>query len=83
MERRAALKHMFGAASAGFLKNMKVRTKIFGGFATILVMLVAVSGIGYFNFVTVGHEVDELSEQVGAVTIISHMEAEFLKLRGR
>jgi len=59
-----------------------VRTKVLAGFASVLVILIAVSGLSYSNFVFVGHEIDILAEDVEAVALVSHIEAEFLKLKG-
>jgi methyl-accepting chemotaxis protein len=77
------------AGSSGFTNvfgrifgNFKVRTKILAGFASVLVILIGVSGLGYSNFVFVGHEIDILAEDIEKVALVSRIEAEFLKLKG-
>ena len=62
------------AGSSGFTNvfgrifgNFKVRTKILAGFASVLVILIGVSGLGYSNFVFVGHEIDILAEDIEKV----------------
>lgn len=67
--------------SGGLLGNMQVKTKIFAGFGTVLVVLAAVASFGYFGFVAVSHDVDHYTEMVEEAALISHIEADFLKLR--
>lgn len=69
------------AKSGGFISNLKVKTKVFAGFFVVLAVLIAVSAFGYFGFVTVSHDVDEYTEMVEEAALISHIEADFLKLR--
>ena len=54
---------------AKFFGSIKVRTKI-------------LAGLSYSNFVFVGHEIDILAEDIENVALISHIETEFLKLKG-
>ena len=56
-----------------FFGNIKIRTKILTGFAAVLAILIAVSGISYSSFVFIGHEVDLLAEDVEQVALISHI----------
>ena len=68
-------------SSAGFIANMKVKTKVFSGFAVVLAVLIGVSSFGYFGFVSVSKDVDHYSELVEEAALISKIEAEFLKMK--
>ena len=67
---------------AKFFGNIKVRSKVLAGFASVLAILIAVSGLGYSNFVFVGEEIDILAEDIENVALITRIEVEFLKLKG-
>ena len=67
--------------TGGFFLNLKVKTKIFSGFAVVLAVLIAVSAFGYNGFVSVSHDIDEYTEMVEEASLIARIEAQFLKLR--
>jgi len=67
--------------SGGLFANLKVKTKIYAGFAAVLLVLIVVSVFGYVGFVAVAHDVDQYNEKVEEGSLISHIEVEFLKLR--
>jgi len=67
--------------SDSFIANLKVKTKIFAGFISVLVVLIAVSAFGFIGFVSVSHDVEKYTEMAEEASLIGHIEAEFLKLR--
>lgn len=66
---------------SGFLSNVSIRAKILAGFGVVVLLLGVVAGFGYFGLQTVGHEVDELNEVVHEASLVTKIEAEFLKLK--
>ena len=65
---------------AGLIGKIKIKAKVMLGFAMLLVILAAVSGVGYVDFVKVGHEVDLYAESVEEASVASRIETEFLRL---
>ncbi len=65
---------------AGFINSIKVRTKILLGFASVLVILAVVAGVGYFNLVTIGHEVELYSHEVEEAEAAASVESHFFEL---
>ncbi len=63
------------------LKSIQLKTRIFMGFGVILLILALVSGIGYVEFVKVGHELDSYSETVDEASDVAKIEIEFLRLQ--
>ena len=53
-------------ASTGgnLLTNLRLKTKLFGGFGAMMAILVAVSAFGYFGFVAVSGDVDRYTKNV-------------------
>ncbi|MBT5265407.1 MAG: HAMP domain-containing protein [Rhodospirillaceae bacterium] len=67
--------------STGWVSNIKVKTKILVGFSAIMAIFLIVSGLGYFNLVTIGNDVDQYTESVEEASTAAHIEAEFLKFQ--
>lgn len=70
-----------GQSASGFIENLKVRTKVFVGFAVVLSVMLLVAGFGTYGFVLVSHDMDEYAEQVHEAALIARIETEFLKLQ--
>lgn len=66
---------------SAFMQGLGIKTKIFGGFAIVLAILVTVTAIGVVNFMRANTDVDLLSDSVEEAVVAAHVEAEFLKLR--
>ena len=73
---------MFADKTFSALRNLKIQTKLASGFAVVLAVLLAVGGMSYWQFATIGHEVDEYSHQVEVASIAAKVEVEFLRLNG-
>ncbi len=65
---------------SGFISSIKVRTKILLGFATVLVILAGVAGVGYFNLVTISHEMELLNHEVEEAEATVSVESHFFEL---
>ncbi|MEQ8391375.1 MAG: methyl-accepting chemotaxis protein [Thalassospira sp.] len=63
----------------GVLENLRVRTKILLGFASVLVVLISALAFAYFSFVRVSHDVDEYAIHVEEAGLIAKIEVEFLR----
>jgi len=68
-------------AHGGLTSNIPVKFKVLMGFGVILVIMAAMSGLGYFNFATVGHEVDLYAENVEEAALAEEIELTFLRTR--
>jgi len=66
--------------SAGFMRNRKVRVKVFMGFGAVLAVMLLVSGFGQYGFYTVSLDMDEYSERSQEASLIAFIEANFLRL---
>ncbi|MBT5194533.1 MAG: HAMP domain-containing protein, partial [Rhodospirillaceae bacterium] len=65
---------------AGFLNSIKVKTKVFMGFAAILVVLAAVAGMGYSSLVTINHEMELYSHEIEESEAAASVESHFFEL---
>ncbi|MEQ8287486.1 methyl-accepting chemotaxis protein [Thalassospira sp.] len=63
----------------GVLENLRVRTKILLGFASVLVVLISALAFAYYSFVRVSHDVDEYAIHVEEAGLIAKIEVEFLR----
>lgn len=70
-----------GTSVAGIYTNLKIRTKVMGGFMALMAVLIIVSGIGYFGFEATNREMDEYSNVVEEAALVGQIETEFLKLQ--
>jgi len=58
--------------------NIKIKVKIAMGFAVVLVILAIVSGLAYFNFVKVSHEMESYAQVVEGASGAAGIESKFL-----
>lgn len=65
-----------------FFNDLKIRSKIMGGMAVVLAILVLVAVNGYISFVAVGTDVEKFAEAVEEASVAAKIETNFLKLRG-
>lgn len=70
---------MAGASGGGFLGNLRVRTKILLGFATVLTVLISALAFAYYSFVQVAHDVDEYAIHVEEASLVAEIESRFLR----
>ncbi|MBT3904515.1 MAG: methyl-accepting chemotaxis protein [Rhodospirillaceae bacterium] len=61
--------------------DLPIKAKLFVGFGIVIAIMGVMSVLSYSNFVTVGHEVEELTKIADEAAEVAHIEAEFLKLR--
>ena len=64
---------------AGFLTNLRVRTKILLGFTVVLIVLGAVLVFAFLSFVTISKDIDEYALHVEEASLIGQIEARFLR----
>ena len=65
---------------SSFINNIKVKTKILVGFATVLVVLGVVAAMGYTSLVTISHEVELYAHEVEESKAAASVEAHFFEL---
>ncbi len=65
---------------SSFINNIKVKTKILVGFATVLVVLGLVAAMGYTSLVTISHEVELYAHEVEESKAAASVEAHFFEL---
>ncbi|MEQ5775311.1 methyl-accepting chemotaxis protein [Thalassospira sp. NFXS8] len=63
------------------MSNLKIRTKIFIGFAVVLAVLLSALAFSGYSFFTVSQDVKKYALSVEEATLTSHIEANFVKLR--
>ena len=63
-----------------FFTNLPVKLKTILGFGVVLVILIGVSAVAFFEFVTIGHEVEEYSHAVHEAEVAAKVETKFLDL---
>jgi methyl-accepting chemotaxis protein len=61
---------------SGFIRSIKVKTKILMGFAAVLTVLAVVAGLGYNSLATISHEMEiynhDVEESEAAAAVESH-----------
>jgi len=66
---------------AGFLTNLKVRTKISGGFGVLLVILGVVGGLGAYGFHKIGTAFDVYTQRSMVLNLFEDIERDFGTIR--
>ena len=64
------------------INNLRIQTRLTVGFATLLVIVLVMGGMSYWQFVGINRQVDDYSEQVEMASIAARVEAEFLRFEG-
>ena len=67
----------------GFFANLKVKTKILLGFATVLTILVVVGGSGLWSALSVSGRFGEYHRLVGVGNAVEAVNTDFQRLRRR
>ncbi len=65
---------------SGLLNTMKIKAKLIGGFAIVLLILLCVSTYEFLGFVRINHDVDLFSKAVEEANSAAAIEINFLKL---
>jgi CHASE3 domain sensor protein len=60
--------------------NWKVVTKITAGFGSVIAVFIVVLALSFWNFVTIGHEVEEMESAVIELSLAADIETKFLKM---
>ncbi|WP_085899717.1 HAMP domain-containing methyl-accepting chemotaxis protein [Kiloniella majae] len=63
-----------------FLSNLKINTKLLGSFGVVILVFFSVMGLAYWNFVKVGHEVEEMELAAKELELATNIELKFLKM---
>ncbi|WP_085909280.1 HAMP domain-containing methyl-accepting chemotaxis protein [Kiloniella majae] len=63
-----------------FLSNLKINTKLLGSFGVVILVFFSVMGLAYWNFVKVGHEVEEMEFAAKELELATNIELKFLKM---
>jgi methyl-accepting chemotaxis protein len=65
----------------GFIKNLRVSKKIYGGFAAVLLLLVFLAAMSFYTVRSIGHEFEEYGEMASDAMLIADLEGEMFKLQ--
>ncbi|MBT5498642.1 MAG: methyl-accepting chemotaxis protein [Alphaproteobacteria bacterium] len=60
--------------------NWKVITKITAGFGSVIAVFIVVLALSFWNFVTIGHEVEEMESAAIELSLAADIEIKFLKM---
>ena len=60
--------------------NWKVITKITAGFGSVIAVFIVVLALSFWNFVTIGHEVEEMECAVIELSLAADIETKFLNM---
>ncbi|WP_085905443.1 HAMP domain-containing methyl-accepting chemotaxis protein [Kiloniella majae] len=67
-------------SALNFLSNLKINTKLLGSFGIVILIFFSVMGLAYWNFVKVGHEVEEMEFAAKELELATNIELKFLKM---
>jgi len=64
-----------GGSKAGFLANMNISTRIYGGFGVVLALLISISGLGVFSLIAANGNFDSYQNYAQSTNIMSRLQA--------
>lgn len=67
-------------SSINVFSNMKINSKLLSGFGAVIAVFLLVLALAYWNFVKVGHEIEEMEDAAVELALAADIELKFLKM---
>ncbi len=80
MSNQSLESNLTDGASSNFFSDMVVSRKLLTGFGSVICIFTVVLALTYWNFVRVGHEVEEMEEAAEELALAANIELQFLKM---